>query len=480
MRELCVGLEIVDLMNISGTDRPIDSSASHRRASLRRHITTPRLLLALAVLVPLGIAFFLTAKNYLLAPRVLRLSLDHDRELFKAVQDALVRHNQRIRLEIRDQPDQSSVLADFSSRRADLAVVRTDSSFPPQARSVVILRSSPILFFVNSTKTEISEIVDKPVGIVSEKPEDMATIEAILSYWDARPRRHETFAGLAPAVQALKEKRISSIALFIAGPENARRELAKLLQPNSQALNLLSFPDLSAFVETNPGFSEHKFEPGSLSIKPKLPAEEAKTIAFEQRLVTHESISRDDIAALTEALFKYRVEIAQRNRSINAIKTIDNDYVTSSLFPVHVGALDYFRREQMNFYERYNDIIWLGIFYGGSILSGFYWLLQTFVTRRRNDRTDFMSNVSEIVSDAGSAHSLTDLRRLEDEMARLMKIILTEAKSRHLSRTDIGAAALALTMARSIIDAKYRVQPTPSNDAAQAHAPEAISSRADK
>lgn len=429
-------------------------------------MTLPRLLLALTIVVPLCVALFLTAKYFILAPRTLVLSVDNsaDRELFESVDAILKKHNVRVQLSVRQHDDQATALKEFSARKADLAIVRTDYTFPAQARSIVILRNCPIVILVSSDKTEMPALVDKPMAMLDSSPENMSTLKSVFSFWDFRAPNFQAFKDINSALAALKDKRVGSIAAVMKEASVPRLVLEREIRAANTPIALFSFPDLSAFTEANPGLIEHKFEAGGLVIRPKIPAEEAKTISFEERLVAHESIGRDDIAALTEALFKYRVEISQRSRLINSIKTIDNDYVTSSLFPVHNGALDYFRREQMNFYERYNDIIWLVIFYGGSVLSGFYWLVQTFVTRRKTDRKDFMSDVSEIVSNAGAASTTQDLQRLECEMADLMRVILTEARSRHLSRTDIGAATLALTMARSIIDAKYRILPAHDRD----------------
>ena len=109
---------------------------------------------------------------------------------------------------------------------------------------------------------------------------------------------------------------------------------------------------------------------------------------------------------------------------------------------MHPGALDYFRRETMSFYERYNEQIWLLIFYGGSIASAFGWLLQRSFRSGRTEQRNILKAMSDIIGAIQQSQDEADVQRLARESEDLVRQAMCMASAGQLSHRRISAILL--------------------------------------
>lgn len=414
------------------------------------------IIISSIIIFPVLIATIYYGARIFASPTKLSIGLlaeSPELKLFETLAPILERENAKIRLDIKVMRDASAIGKSLQSDKLDFAVLRSERSFPTNAQSLVILRATEIVIMTLDKKVDdIRDIIDLPIGVMSNEVSDLELIKQIVSHFNS-PAKPILFESVATASEALKANKVSALA-FLSGEGMRRLPMRELTKFAGNAVKFVGVSDGDGVAFENPGFSSSSIPAKSFSSRPPLPAEELKTLKVESRLVATEKVDRNLVAALTERLFKHRIEIARTAPSVNLIKTIDNDYVTSSLFPVHVGALDYFRREQMSFYERYNDIIWLVILYGGSLISGIGWLGQRAIAGRRREQLDLLDQLVQIWSKIDQASSSRDLLQILTSLDLLIVQTMMMTRDGKLSHRRLAAVTLGESRARELIQKK--------------------------
>ena len=352
------------------------------------------------------------------------------------------------RLTLREFEHTGAIRDALDKNAIDFGVLRTDATFPANALSAVIFREISMAAFALDDKgaDDVFALRDSKLGVLSTFAEADALARNTLAAANVKPASIVNFEDVGKAAAALKSGDTAAI-IAISGPTDgglARAARALALDAKLK-VKLVDFPDIEQLTAVNPGLTAHKIAAGALTRKPKFPAEEHTAVKTEMRLVARTRIDRNDVSEIANGLYSNRVRIARKAPSINLIKTIDNDYVTSSLFPVHPGALDYFRRETMSFYERYNEQIWLLIFYGGSIASAIGWLVQRGMRAGQREERNILKAMSDVICEIQETADEQKLQSLARESEDLVRQAMCMASSGQLSHRRISAILLGQT-----------------------------------
>jgi len=200
-----------------------------------------------------------------------------------------------------------------------------------------------------------------------------------------------------------------------------------------------------------PTLTQLKIPPGTLSGRPELPDEEVETVAVSYRLMARSDLDRGPLSKLTQYLFQMRSRIAQTEPSVNLLTAPDDDTATSAALPNHPGALDYYKREQLTFMDRYGDWVWLGLLFGGSLTSGVAWVGQFFIRKRRELIDEILDRLMCILSEARAAQTVPQLDALALEIDSLVTHAVRYARYRTTSTRTMSALILSIDSARAAI-----------------------------
>jgi hypothetical protein len=195
---------------------------------------------------------------------------------------------------------------------------------------------------------------------------------------------------------------------------------------------------------------------GSLGGRPKLPAEEVKTVAVSYRLMARTEADRVVISKVAQYLFQMRSRIAQGAPSVNLMKAPDIETSTSATLPNHQGAIDYFNREQMTFMDRYGEWLWLALFASGGIGSGLAWITQLFVRKRRELVDKVLDRLLCILSEAREAKTVNQLDELSIEIDGLVTHAVRHARLRTTNTRTMTALLMAMDSARAAVAERRR------------------------
>jgi TRAP-type uncharacterized transport system substrate-binding protein len=374
--------------------------------------------------------------------------------------EALAERKRDIRLRIVAFDDVKSSAEAMQQGKVDLAVVRPDVALPTNSATVAILREEALVVVV-PTASKIADLAGldkKRLGFVSHHDADLPIIGSVLRHYDLAspnltlvPLERETIA------EAFSSKRIDALA-FVAAPVS--REASEILRAVLAAANgkvtVIPVGEAEALALKSPVLTAATIPAGSLWGRPKLPDEDAKTVAVSYRLMARTDLDRVTISKVAQYLFQMRSRIAPAAPAVHLMKAPDTDTSTSATLPNHQGAIDYFNREQMTFMDRYGDWLWLALFASGGIGSGFAWVAQLFVRKRRELVDKVLDRVLCILGEARRAKTPAELDDLAVEIDGLVTHAVRHARRRTTSTRTMSALIVAIDSARAAIADRRR------------------------
>jgi hypothetical protein len=405
-----------------------------------------------------------------------------EERLMRAYADALVEQNRDIRLRIAPSDGIRESAEALERRKADLAVVRPDVLLPKNGATVAILREEALILVApepapapapakagdkakdkTADKTagkieDVAGLAKKRLGVVSHHAADSPAIASVLAHYELSPPEL-TLVPLSrdEAAEAFASKRIDALA-FVAAP--ATKEAGELVRAVAKAaggkIEIIAVGEADALALKTPALTTVTIPAGSLGGRPKIPDEDAKTLAVSYRLMARTDEDRVVISKVAQYLFQMRSRIAQVAPAIHLMKAPESETATSAALPNHQGAIDYFMREQRTFMDRYGDWIWIALFAGGGFSSAFAWITQLFVRKRRELVDQVLDRVLCILSEARSADTTAKLDDLALEVDGLVTHAVRHARRRTTGTKTMSALIVAIDSARIAIADRRR------------------------
>jgi TRAP-type uncharacterized transport system substrate-binding protein len=402
-----------------------------------------------------------------------------EERLMRAYAEALVSENRDIRLRVVLYDGVKESAEALKAKKADLAVVRPDVLLPPNGATVAILREEAVILVVPEAKPEpkpagkakgnaaaddkpaamdVDGLAGKRLGVVSHHEADSPAIARVLAHYELAPP-DITLVPLSreEVADAFASKRIDALA-FVAAP--ATKEAGELMRAVAKAVGgkveVIAVGEADALALKTPALTTVTIPAGSLGGRPKIPDEDAKTLAVSYRLMARTDEDRVVISKVAQHLFQMRSRIAQSAPAVHLMKAPETDTATSAALPNHQGAIDYFMREQRTFMDRYGDWLWLGLFASGGLGSAFAWITQLFVRKRRELVDKVLDRILCILSEARGADTVAKLDDLALEIDGLVTHAVRHARRRTTGTKTMTALIVAIDSARHAIADRRR------------------------
>jgi hypothetical protein len=380
--------------------------------------------------------------------------------LIAAYAEALAERRRDIRLRVVAFDDVKSSAAALEQNKTILAVVRPDVLLPVNGSTVAILREEALIVVAPTANkiTDLAGLANKRLGVVSHHDADLPAIDSVLRHYDlASPHLMLVPLERGAVTEAFASKRIDALALMAAPVARETAEImSAVLAASNGKVTVVPVDESEALALKTPALSTATIPVGSLGGRPKLPAEEVKTVAVSYRLMARTEADRAVISKVAQYLFQMRSRIAQAAPSVNLMKAPDIETSTSATLPNHQGAIDYFNREQMTFMDRYGEWLWLAVFASGGIGSGLAWITQLFVRKRRELVDKVLDRLLCILSEAREAKTVNQLDELSIEIDGLVTHAVRHARLRTTNTKTMTALLMAMDSARAAVAERRR------------------------
>jgi hypothetical protein len=300
--------------------------------------------------------------------------------------------------------------------------------------------------------TSFPKLAGKRLGIAAHRDADLWLLRNLLGYYGltleeaAGPARDSTVL-LVPVDQeavagAFREKRIDAFVSIIAPSAPKALALVSAVQGVARGgkVAFVAVEDDGAVIERFPRLQAVTVPGGLFGGRPKLPADDVKTVGASYRLMARASLSRVVAADVTQQLFEKRTAAAQATDAAEYVQAPAYDTTvaaTSARIPIHPGAIDYYERDQHGFIERYGDTLYLLGALAGGLVSVLAWIRQRLAGLRREQ-----------------ARALRDpaaIEALNAEVDALAMDVVRYAREREPDTRTMSAAAVAIDTARATI-----------------------------
>jgi TRAP-type uncharacterized transport system substrate-binding protein len=364
--------------------------------------------------------------------------------------EAATAQNRRLRVVASPQDSPSAASSLFSQGKADLAIVRGDTKIPSRARAVAILDHYLLLVGVpkSAKPKSMAALKGKRLAMIGEDPRDAALVHDVLAFYD-----------IAPATPLEQRNPQEWPRLFDPGNPAAifyvvrKSEISteKFLPNRSQKPNfeLMELDGSKALAARLRGVTDDTIDAGMIVPSPKIPSEDLETIGIEDTLICQSKLSDANATLLADAIFENKDQLGEAGRYAVAIEPPDTDKDATIL--AHPGAAEYVGDETKTFFDRYSDMIYIGMSIAsvvGSIFLGLYSTVTRISPVRAGQLSDAVLSIGDRACDAADYE---EIAALEKELNQLLAEVLAGVRDGKIASEGFEAFRLAFDVAREAL-----------------------------
>jgi TRAP-type uncharacterized transport system substrate-binding protein len=447
-------------------------------------------------------------------PETLRFAVgppaSEDTKVVQAIAAQLARDRANIRLRINVVAGPAAAAAAIDKNEADLAVIRRDVGMPRDGQAVAILRRNVVVFIVPSsappaaaktaaatktaaaaktaarTKTaaakakagadtpkpkeaieKIGGLVGRRLGVVGRTQNNIDLLKVILRQYNIGSDKIAmlTSDDLAkpndPAkinIVQLDTTNVSSAirdsnpdVIMAVGPVSSTitADAIAAATRGKEPPTFLSIDAAEAIAERNPVYESSEIKAGAFGGSPPRPEESVDTIEVNHYIVARQRVAENTVADFTKQLFAIRQSLVSEITAAAKIEKPDTD--KDAAVPVHPGAAAYLDGELKTFFDRYSDLLYLGLMvfsFFGSALAG---LLSYSKADDRVTKLRGLDRLVEITSAARVAGTMQALDELVGELDAIHAGMVRQVEDNTLDDTAIMAFAVSFEQARIAI-----------------------------
>lgn len=327
-------------------------------------------------------------------------------------------------IDVCDTPAQA--LLRFARHDAELAILRTDERrIPASTRALAVLEHEAILV-IGGRKARIDTLADlegHKVTVLGRDGRNEAFLRRLLEQYKVDFKRIDLRT--APIDTRLETLLTGTSDLAVLFEPLSRLESASefgSLAASLRGLSLYAIGDAKALERKVPGLYAETIEPGLLSGAPRIPEEETETVALHKILVARAKLPETQVVELMRALFENGRQLGIEKTFGTRIEPPDTE--KGALIASHEGASQYVERDVQTVYERYSDLIYLGMSTMSVIGSAAIALYSTVFRRRPPQVEDRVGALVALCQRARTATSVAQCEAIENELDVLTDDVL--------------------------------------------------------
>ena len=340
--------------------------------------------------------------------------------------------------------------------KVDLAIVRSDAALLGQTHTVMIMRreAAVILAPTSGKVRTVADLQNATIGVTRDRPIDGSPLAPVLEYYGVtRDNTRHVALQSDEVASAFLEKKVD--AMIAVGPVTAKQmheAIADAARGMDGAIQFVEIEEAEAIAKRIPALEQIEVEQGAFGGRPPRPAKTLNTVGFSIRMVTSTSTDTDTIAELTRQLFLIRQHLSSAVPGAGLMETPDIEEATP--FLVHPGVRAYLNGEHRTWFDKYNDYIYLGLFFAGglgSVAAGVFGWMRGGGSRGPNVPRQRIEAVLDAIGDAKTCEQLDAAERETDAIFRTVFGLGAEGR---LSADAIATLNLAMSELRGRIAAQ--------------------------
>lgn len=286
-------------------------------------------------------------------------------------------------------------------------------------------------------------------------PANQALLRAILSAYDIAKNDRQLVIDMNVDQIAASLRGPGQKAVFVVAPLS-RLVAGHLLRglPQKAPIALLDWPDSKALGEKIRGLDDAQIDVGLFSVAPLLPAEDLDALALYDQLLAQSRLPEATVAALARVIFESRAELGVEGEFGAAIQPPDTDKDAEIL--AHPGAAQYVNDDEKSFFDRYGDMIYLGMPVASVVGSVLLFLYSRLARVKPRPAGDLADEVLAVAARVRAAEDFDQLDVADDQLDDILHEALRDIQARHVTAEGLDVFRLAYERTREWIRAKRR------------------------
>jgi len=361
-----------------------------------------------------------------------------------------------IRLRIETYATQSQALGGFTRFDADLAIVRSDDvKIPVHARALAVLEREAVLL-IGTGRAPLNTLADlqgRRVAVVGGDDRNEAFLRRLLEQYkfDVRKTTIRTVAPGTPLGVVLPVQADLMVRIYPLSRLGAGNDFQGLVE-DTQGFSVYGLKDAKALQRKVPGLYVETIEAGLLSGSPRIPEEDMDTIALQKILIARRGLAEQHVVELMGALFENGHQLAVENRFATRIEPPDTE--KGAQIAIHAGAEQYLAGEVKTVFERYSDLIYIGMSVLSVLGSMAVALYSTVFRRPPQQASGRVGEVMRLRQRIRTGRCPEDLDAAEAELETVLNEILLGLSEGTVSPHGLDAFRLAYDHAREDLTAR--------------------------
>lgn len=374
--------------------------------------------------------------------------------------EVLAANHASIRLRLLASEAAAQNLSRFAQHEADMVVLRTDERrIPASARALAILEEEVVLL-ITPPKSKFKSLADmerRRTVVVGRDGRNEAFVRRLLEQYKHDPKLLDirTIHPGVPLDQLLAPGGGADVAVVVeplsrlSGADDFQNLALKL-----KGFGVHPIADARALERKVPGLYAETIEAGLLVGSPRIPDEELETVALQRILVVRAKMPETQVVDLMRALFESGRQLAVEQNFATRIEPPPTE--KGALIAVHSGADQYVAGEVKTFFERYSDLLYVGLSAAGILGSGAAALYGTVFRRapvHAGRRAQALMDLRDRARNAGDG---AELDRVEADLEAVLDEVLGGLADGTISPRGLDAFRLAYDSAREALNAARR------------------------
>jgi len=362
-----------------------------------------------------------------------------------------------LRVSVQPNSSDSRALVRFIHNENDLVIARSDATIPTQARSLAILEQETMILSGKNRKLKsLAELKDHKLAVIGEDERNEALVRKVLGFYGLNEKNVslKTVVPTSNISTLLQSGSFDYVFDFLTESRVEKLKDYAFMGDSISTISVNGIKESKALVRKIPGLVNKTIEAGLLSAAHHIPDEDLDTIGTQTILLTNAKTPDWAVTALMQVLFESKGDLSVDQNFAMQIgaPSVEKD----SYIPAHTVAAQYINDNVKTFFDRYDDIFYLGISFI-SVLSSISLAAYTRMSHvRPRHTTERVEDIIALRDKIREAKSLHELDIVETELEDILKEVLRGLKNRTLSSRGLEAFRLAYENVRDALNHQRR------------------------
>jgi TRAP transporter TAXI family solute receptor len=362
----------------------------------------------------------------------------------------------RLKLVLTENTAQSSEM--LEKGRAELALVRTDISYPRSGAAVAVMHIDHlVLISPRGGPQTVAELAGKSVGLLRDHSGNRELLRIIAQQAGIDP------ASITPVPirqidlkSQLEQQKIAAVLVVAAITSRQVYDAVNAVtEAGGGEVVFIPIPETNAIEQRHPLIEAETILRGSFSGPTPRPEKDIPTLTVSHQLLAAKSLSDATVADFTRVFINAKAQIAADAPLAARIEAPDQE--KTSPIPIHPGTVTYLDGQTSTFLERYGDWFYMtimGLGLGGSLLAGW---LSLRGARSREQLMNRLSGLDDLLAAARAAPDGTALDAIDGEADKIFAYALRETAKNNMDASSAMAFNMAITQVREAVVRRRQV-----------------------